>query len=67
MRQFYIIMGGVYSDEELQEYGLLSEPKTAIYGCTDDTLSEDYVSGVIGNYHYGLDIGNYRPSWLVEL
>lgn len=67
MRNYYIILGGVYSEAELHEYGLVSEPKTAIYGCSDNDLSEDYVSSVIGNYHFGLDIGCDRPSWLVEL
>lgn len=67
MRKYYIVFGGIYSEEELSEYGLVSEPKTAIYGCVNDDLSEDYVSSVIGNYHFGLDIGIDKPSWLVLL
>lgn len=67
MRKYYIIYSGIYSEAELHEYGLVYEPKTAIYGCTNDDLSEDYVSSVIGNYHFGLDIGEDKPSWLVSL
>lgn len=67
MRRYYIVFSGVYSEDELHEYGLVYEPKTATYGCIDDDLSEDYVSSVVGNYHFGLDVGIDKPSWLVLL
>lgn len=65
MRHYYVIGGGLYTEADLVEFGLESEEKEAIYGCTNGNIPEDGALIIIGNYHFGID--DYKPNWLVKV